>query len=75
MWRSLIVALVAYGCGIPALDGYRPAALDVPLQAFYRQVNKAGKEGERVLAGLSEARAGYIKAYMERAEKQLRAAQ
>jgi hypothetical protein len=73
MWRSLFVALIAYGCGIPALDGYRPAALDVPLQAFYQQINKAGQEGQKALASLNEARASYIKAYMRRAEKQLRA--
>jgi hypothetical protein len=75
MWRSLLVALIVYGCGIPALDGYRPAALDAPLQAFYQQINKAGQEGQRALASLNEARAGYLKAYMRRAEKQLRAAE
>lgn len=75
MWRSFGVALIAYGCGHPALDGYRPASVDVPLQAFYRQVNKAGQEGQRALASLNEARAGYVKAYLERAEKQLRGAQ
>jgi hypothetical protein len=75
MWRSLFVALIAYVCGNPALDGYRPAALDAPLRAFYQQVNKAGQEGQKALASLNEARASYLKAYMGRAEKQLRAAQ
>jgi hypothetical protein len=75
MWRSLIVAAIAYGCGHPALDGYRPAALDAPLQAFYQQVNKAGQEGQKVLASANDARASFLKAYMGRAERQLRAAE
>ena len=74
MWRSLCVAAIAYGCGYPGLDGYRPAALDAPLQAFYQQVNKAGLEGRRVLASVNDARTSYLKAYMGRAEQQLRAA-
>jgi hypothetical protein len=57
------------------MDGYRPAALDAPLQAFYQQVNKAAQEGQRALASINEARAGYFKAYMGRAEKQLRSAE
>ncbi len=73
MWRTLGVALIIYGCGNPVLDGYRPAALDPPLQAFYQQVNKAGQEGQKALASLNAARAGYVKAYMGRAETQLRA--
>jgi hypothetical protein len=75
MWRSLCVAAIAYGCGHPGLDGYRPAALDAPLQAFYQQVNKAGQSGQRALASVNDARASYLKAYMGRAEKQLRATQ
>ena len=47
--------------------------LDAPLQAFYQQVNKAGQGGQRALASANDARAVYIKAYMGRAEKQLRA--
>jgi len=73
MWRSLCVAAIAYGCGHPGLDGYRPVALDAPLQAFYQQVNKAGQEGWRVMASVNVARASYLKAYMASAEKQLRA--
>jgi hypothetical protein len=72
MWRSLGVALIVYGCGYPGLDGYRPAALDAPLRAFYQQVNKAGIEGKKVLASANDARASYLKDYMGRAEKQLR---
>ncbi len=72
MWRSLCVAAIAYGCGHPGLDGYRPAALNAPLQAFYQQVNKAGLEGQRALASVNNARASFFKAYLGRAEKQLR---
>jgi hypothetical protein len=73
MWRSLCVAAIAYGCGHPVLDGYRPAALNAPLSAFYQQVNKAGMDGQRALASINSARARYLKAYLGRAEKQLRA--
>ena len=72
MWRSMCVAAIAYGCGHPGLDGYRPAALDRPLQAFYQQVNKAGLAGKKALASANEARAGYFKTYLGRAERQLR---
>jgi hypothetical protein len=69
------MAAIAYGCGHPGLDGYRPALLDAPLQAFYQQVNKAGQEGQKMLASANNARASYLKAYLGRAEKQLRAAE
>jgi hypothetical protein len=75
MWRTLLVAATLYAFGYPGLDGYRPAVLDAPLQAFYQQVNKAGLEGQKVLASVNSARASYLKAYMGRAEKQLRAPQ
>ena len=75
MWRSLCVVAIAYGCGYPGLDGYRPAALDAPLQAFYQQVNKAGQEGQRMLASANNAGASYLKDYWRRAEKQLRPAE
>jgi hypothetical protein len=74
MWRTLCVAAIAYGCGHPGLDGYRPAALDAPLHAFYQHVNTAALEGQRVLASANDARASYLKTYMGRAEKQLRSA-
>jgi hypothetical protein len=73
MWRALCTAAIIYGCGHPGLDGYRPAALDAPLRAFYQHVNQAGVEGQKVLASANSARAEYVKAYMGRAEKQLRA--
>jgi len=37
--------------------------------------NKAGVDGQRVLASINSARASYLKAYLGRAEKQLRATQ
>jgi hypothetical protein len=71
MWRSLCIAVVVYGSGHPSLDGYRPAVLDKPLQAFHQQVNKAALQGQQMLAGLNVARAGYVKAYLGQAERQL----
>jgi hypothetical protein len=72
MWRTLCVAAIAYGYGTPGLDGYRPTALDAPLQAFYQQVNKAGQEGQKTLADINFARASYFKAFMRGAGQQLR---
>jgi hypothetical protein len=76
MWRTLFstlcVAAIFYGFGTPWLDGYRPAALDAALQAFHRQVNSAAQEGQKTLTSVNQARASYVKAYMGRAEKQLR---
>ncbi|HLH96857.1 MAG TPA: hypothetical protein VKW08_17235 [Xanthobacteraceae bacterium] len=73
MWRSLFIVVIVYGCGHPSLDGYRPAALDKPLQAFYQQANKAALEARRILASLNVAGASYLKAYLGQAERQLRA--
>ena len=66
------MAAIAYGCGHPALDGYRPTMLDRPLQAFYQDVNVTAREGRKVLVSVNDARAAYLKAYVDRAEKQLR---
>jgi len=57
------------------LDGYRPTALNVPLQTFYQQVNTAAHEGQMALASVNSARMQYIKAYMKIAERQLRGSQ
>ena len=66
---------IAYACGHPGLDGYRPAVLDAPLQAFYQQVNKAAVDGQRLLVSANESRATYFKAYVGSAKKQLHAAE
>lgn len=72
---KLVRGGIVYGCGTPGLDGYRPTALDDPLQAFYQQVNKAGQESQKVLVSLNDARASYFKTYVRCAGKQLRAAE
>jgi hypothetical protein len=73
MWRGILAAVMVYGCGHPTLEGYRPAVLNVPLQAFYNQVNMAAREGETVL--MSGARLQYVRAYINIAERQLRGAE
>ncbi len=73
MWRSLFAVAIAYGCGHPILDGYRPPVLDRPLQAFYQEVNVAAKEVGRVLLAINDARITYSKAFIDRVEKQLHA--
>jgi hypothetical protein len=75
MLRGICAAVIAYGCGHPALDGYRPTMLDRPLQAFYTDVNVAAFEGRKVLISVNNARSAYLKAYVDRAEKQLRTAE
>ena len=73
MWRTLIAATVAYGCGHPGADGYRPALLDKPLQSFYQDINAAARDGKKVLATLDETRCmSYLKGYIARMEAQLR---
>ena len=75
MWRSLFAALVIYGVGHPSFDGYRPAVLDRPLQAFYQEVNTAARDGQKVLATLDDARCmRYLKGYITKVDAQLRSA-
>ena len=71
MWRCVYMAAVVYACGAPGWDGYRPAALDRPLQAFYRQVNVAAEQSRTLFASANAARGAYVKAYLTRAERQL----
>jgi len=55
MWRGLLTAVtvgIFYGCGHPALDGYRPAWLDRPLQSFHENVNASIASGRRAIASL-----------------------
>jgi hypothetical protein len=76
MWRSLMTAAVVYGYGHPGFDGYRPAGLDRPLQAFYREVNEAAREGQRALAVLDGARSmKYMSGYTARMDERLRPAE
>jgi hypothetical protein len=66
MWRSLAAAAFIYGCGHPGLEGYRPAALDRPLQAFHHEVNVFARDGKRALATLDDARSmRYLNNYIE----------
>jgi hypothetical protein len=75
MWRSLFAAALVYGCGHPSLDGYRPALLDRPLQAFHRNVKQAAGEGKNVLASLDDARCvRYLKDYIAVVDARLRGA-
>ncbi len=75
MWRTLIAAAMAYACGHPSLDGYRPALLDRPLQSFYADVNSTARDGRKVLTTLDDTRCmRYLKGYIERLDAQLRGA-
>lgn len=73
MWKAVLTAALVYAYGHPHFDGYRPAALDGPLQAFYVEVNTSARDGQRVLATLDDARAmRYLKGYVERMDGMLR---
>jgi hypothetical protein len=74
MLRSFLAAAVVYTYGHPGFDGYRPGALDRPLQSFHREVNLVARDGQRVLATLDDARSmRYLKGYIEAMDAQLRA--
>jgi hypothetical protein len=73
MFRSIVIAAVVYGYGHPGFDGYRPGALDRPLQSFYQEVNLVAKDGKRVLTTLDDARSmRYLKGYVDRMDTQMR---
>jgi hypothetical protein len=72
MWRTLIAATLVYGYGHPSLDGFRPALLDRPLQSFHQDVNSTARDGKKVIATIDDARARYLKEYIERIEAHLR---
>jgi hypothetical protein len=74
MWRALLAAALAYACGHPKLEGYRPALLNAPLQAFYQQVNLAAHAGQVALTSIGRGQSRYVNEYMTRAERQLRGA-
>ena len=76
MWRSVVIAALVYGYGHPNFDGYRPAGLDRPLQAFYVEVNKAALVGRQALGRVDSNRAvGYVKTYVDNVEAELRSGQ
>jgi hypothetical protein len=56
MFRVILALGAAYGLGHPALDGYRPSALDKPLHGFYFDVNTAVSQCEHVAKSFDSAR-------------------
>jgi hypothetical protein len=73
MWRSIAMAALVYAYGHPKFDGYRPAGLDRPLQAFYAEVNKAALTGRQALARVDGDRAvDYLKTYVDKVEAELK---
>lgn len=56
MFRVIIALGAAYGLGHPALDSYRPAALDKPLHGFYFDVNTAVGQCAHAAKGFDRAR-------------------
>ena len=73
MWRTALVAATIYGYGHPGFEGYRPALLDRPLQAFYTEINQIARDGRRVIANLDNTRAAHVlRSYIEQADTQLR---
>jgi hypothetical protein len=65
------MAAIAYAWGAAGWDGYRPAVLDRPLQAFHRQVNLAGEQGRSLLVAANSLRSSYVNAILAQAKKQL----
>ncbi|HXW25849.1 MAG TPA: hypothetical protein VEK73_13980 [Xanthobacteraceae bacterium] len=75
MWRSIAIAALVYAYGHPNFDGYRPAGLDRPLQAFYVEVNKAALTGRQALGRVDDDRVvRYLKSYVDTVEAELRSA-
>jgi hypothetical protein len=73
MWRSIVMAALVYAYGHPKFDGYRPAGLDRPLQAFYVEVNKAAAIGRQTLARFDdESAVRYVKNYVDNVEAELK---
>ena len=76
MWKAVLTATIVYAYGHPHFDGYRPAALDAPLQAFHLEVNQSARDGQRVLANLDDTRVvRYLRGYVERMDEQLRSSE
>jgi len=72
MWRGVLAAVLVYGCGHPALEGYRPDWLERPLQGFYQEVQKAAVSGRYALASFDQDRiAGYIRIFTDRFQSEV----
>ena len=72
MWRGVLAAVLVYGCGHPALEGYRPDWLERPLQGFYQEVQKAAVNGRFALASFDQERvAGYIRIFTDRFQSEV----
>lgn len=56
MGRMIALLALAYGCGHPAAEAYRPVAADRPLRNFHRAVDTTIADGRRALAALDDAR-------------------
>ena len=75
MWRSIVIAALVYGYGHPKFDGYRPASLDLALQAFYLEVNKAAVTGRQTLGRFDDETAlRYVKNYADNMGAELKTA-
>jgi hypothetical protein len=72
MWRCVLAAVLVYGCGHPALEGYRPEWLERPLQGFYQEVQKAAVHGRFALASFDQERiSGYIRIFTDRFQSEV----
>jgi hypothetical protein len=73
MWRTALVAAAVYGSGHPGFEGYRPTALERPLQAFHTEINQIARDGHRIISNLDNTRAAHaLRTYVEQADSQLR---
>lgn len=67
MLRTLIAAVTVYGYAQPGFDGYRPAFLDKPLQAFSVTIDSGAQQSQRALAVFNKARLWhYADVFIER---------
>ena len=72
MWRGILAAVLVYGFGHPALEGYRPDWLERPLQGFYQEVRKAASNARIALASLDQERvAGYVRIFTDRFQSEV----
>ena len=75
MIRTSIAAALVYALGLPFFDGYRPAALDQPVQTFAAQINVAARYSWRTAASMDVPRLKrYVSVYVERIGTELRRA-